>query len=70
MREMAMYLDELSAALRGLSFTASRVAAVMRACGEQFELLRQILLVTTAGEWPDSFILLNRYVRTGHEPDC
>lgn len=30
---------------------------------------RLIWLVTWGGEWPDKFVLLNRYMRTGCEPD-
>lgn len=33
------------------------------------EQLRVWLLLERGGEWPDKFTLLNRYVRTGIEPE-
>jgi hypothetical protein len=47
-------IRQVNKSMRGLSKTLARI--------------RQQWLPTAGGEWPDCFVLLNRYLRTGEEP--
>lgn len=63
--ETAIFVQNCSAALNRLSLSAKQAIAAF----EQLSAPRVLWLPRIGGEWPDRFTLLNRYLRTDHEPE-
>lgn len=69
MENLAILFQGIACGLNQMTVSARKVTEVLRALGDQIAVLRPIWLATDAGEWPDRFVLLNRYLRTGCEPE-
>jgi hypothetical protein len=59
----------LGFAFRALSLSTEAAAYELTLVGRAMDEMRPVWLVEQSGNWPDDFVLLNRYLRTGVEPD-
>lgn len=57
----------LSVSMDGFNRSVQQATTALRSLSKLFE-DREKWYVITEGQWPDKFILLNRYVRTGLRP--
>lgn len=61
-------LTDIGEALRQMAQSAERAARGFKMLGNVITEHREQWLCEGEGQWPDKFILLNRYVRTDLEP--
>lgn len=61
-------LINISGALRRMSLSTEATTRVLHTLAHVVAVNREHWLCEGEGQWPDKFILLNRYVRTDLEP--
>lgn len=64
-----MQLTDLAYEMYCLSTATMRATESIKMLGGIVQYLRPQWLLTMSGEWPDRFVILNRYLRTGVEPE-
>lgn len=64
------FFNATSCGLRSVTASCEYATVQLKQLGQVIDSLRPVWLVENGGDWPDAFTLLNRYLRTGIEPEC
>lgn len=69
MENAALFFQNMSIALNEMTMSAECATFQFKRLNHASAVWRTSMLPILSGKWPDRFTLLNRYVRTGQEPE-